>query len=670
MYASLASVLSERKKNDLAQLCQAEVDRMDASNVIDKEPEALLLSNTRQGGNWGDLFKGPAAKRLAGRDLKMMRIVARGEFFRRLKLAAAQFAMLAEEKRSAERSQGMAEGLKTLAEAAEIAEVQFRTKRALDVRRVLGAWLAVPGFGREGRKSEHHLLAAWAAAQQNGDEALEASALNDLGISFSARESNGMGIACFDRAAGIAKRSVDLELLSRILLNRARTTGDRAELERAEAQMSRLPDSHTKAQMLVSVGQLSLKQGRVKASYQNSKAALETARRSEDPLATSHALGFLGKLYHSQGRNDQALALSRRALQLAQDEPLRSRDLAFRWTWQIGRVLKAKGQLQSSLESYHRAGELLAEIRQDTVIGYRQRGPGSSFREEIGPFYVELADFAFAEARRHSSDSAEWESSLRQARESIELFKAALLEDYFHDSSITTYRQAKGLTSDALPRRSVGDVARLSTTPTAVLYFIPMESRTEILVELGGRMYWHTAEIERITLETLTKKMRLALDPMVSSGDTTHMAPSRRLYDVLIRPLENLLEEHGVETLVVVPDGKLRSIPIGVLHDGKRFLIERFSLATVPDLLLMDDSGQQVGSGRPLLAGLSESVQGFAALPGVSAEIADLGNQFQKHSSKSLLNEDFTSRSFAASFRSNFDLVHLASHANFSNDLE
>ena len=37
-----------------------------------------------------------------------------------------------------------------------------------------------------------------------------------------------------------------------------------------------------------------------------------------------------------------------------------------------------------------------------------------------------------------------------------------------------------------------------------------------------------------------------------------------------------------------VPDGPLRTIPFGALHDGKQFLINRFAFATTPGLTLTD----------------------------------------------------------------------------------
>ncbi len=59
-----------------------------------------------------------------------------------------------------------------------------------------------------------------------------------------------------------------------------------------------------------------------------------------------------------------------------------------------------------------------------------------------------------------------------------------------------------------------------------------------------------------------------------------------QLYDWLIRPLEVVLPAE-VTTLVFVPDGPLRHVPMAALHDRERFLIEKYAVATTPGLELV-----------------------------------------------------------------------------------
>ena len=54
---------------------------------------------------------------------------------------------------------------------------------------------------------------------------------------------------------------------------------------------------------------------------------------------------------------------------------------------------------------------------------------------------------------------------------------------------------------------------------------------------------------------------------------------AQALYKELIAPIRPELERRHITTLVFVPDGALREIPMAVLYDGERHLIEDFAIA-------------------------------------------------------------------------------------------
>ncbi|KOR37879.1 hypothetical protein AM228_03445 [Planktothricoides sp. SR001] len=69
-----------------------------------------------------------------------------------------------------------------------------------------------------------------------------------------------------------------------------------------------------------------------------------------------------------------------------------------------------------------------------------------------------------------------------------------------------------------------------------------------------------------------------------------------------------------------------------------------------------------------LTVGLTEARQGFAALPGVAQELAEIS---QMVDSKALLNQDFTrDRSESQVNAKPFPIVHLATHGQFSSNPE
>ena len=81
---------------------------------------------------------------------------------------------------------------------------------------------------------------------------------------------------------------------------------------------------------------------------------------------------------------------------------------------------------------------------------------------------------------------------------------------------------------------------------------------------------------------------------------------------------------HNIDTLVIVPDAALRTIPLAALHDGKQFLIEKYALASTPSLELTDPRPIRTQTIDLLLGGLTEPVQGFPGLPNVATELEQI----------------------------------------------
>jgi CHAT domain-containing protein len=126
-----------------------------------------------------------------------------------------------------------------------------------------------------------------------------------------------------------------------------------------------------------------------------------------------------------------------------------------------------------------------------------------------------------------------------------------------------------------------------------------------------------------------------------------------------------MLEETGATTLIVVPDGPLRTIPFAVLHDGSRFLVERYALGITPAISLVGAAASRPAS-RALLNGIIAPTQGFAALPFVAAELASIGGIFP---SRTYTDESFVTATLEREIvEGGYSVVHLATHAQFESD--
>jgi len=418
-------------------------------------------------------------------------------------------------------------------------------------------------------------------------------------------------------------------------------------------ELRTLAPSHEQAYGLISLGRL---YARLLSSgiepfaewslraYAALNDALTVADKIQDARARSYALGYLGELYEQGARYEEALQFAQRAIQAAQqaDAP----EILYRWQWQAGRVLKAQGKPAEAILAYQHAIYTLGSVRPDLVAS----GSRSTFRESVGPVYFQFADLLLEQSGT-LSDPQQVRTYLVDARNAVEVLKGAELQDYFQDDCVT-----------ALRARTTG-IDRLNAH-TAALYPIILPDRLELLLSMPDGMKRFTAPVSAEALTNEVRAFRLRLEKR-----TTHeyYPYARKLYDWLIGPIAAELDKAGIDTLVIVPDGALRTIPLGALHDGKKFLIERYALATTPGLTLTDPQPIQRGQAKVMIDGLTDAVQGFAPLPYVSQELQTVHTLYGGTVRE---NRQFTIQNMEKDLEQTpYSIVHVASHAQFNRDV-
>jgi CHAT domain-containing protein len=116
-------------------------------------------------------------------------------------------------------------------------------------------------------------------------------------------------------------------------------------------------------------------------------------------------------------------------------------------------------------------------------------------------------------------------------------------------------------------------------------------------------------------------------------------------------------------------DGDLRVIPPAALHDGKKFLIEKYAVASVSSMRLTKLETRDRKNSRVLAMGLTEAREGFSALPSVNAEIGNIvgtSNTQSLLSGMSFINEPFTIPNMQSERKQqDYGIIHLATHARF-----
>lgn len=423
-----------------------------------------------------------------------------------------------------------------------------------------------------------------------------------------------------------------------IHLRAGRNAESRLLLEKAITK-TRLPEpSHDKAYLLIAAGELS-----ELSKYDLFQEALKTAESIGDLRASSHALGLMARLYEKEKRYGESLLLTRRAVFAAQqaDAP----ESLYRWLWQAGRLLNIMGDRDGAISAYRLAIQNLESIRQDMSSGCH-RGTCLSFRDTVGPLYFEMADILLQRSAS-SKDSARIQQDLKEAGAVIEQLKTVELQDYFQDECVTALRSKSG------------SISQLHTLHAAAIYPILLPNRTEVLVSLPDGLKQFTISLKNDELTELIRAFRAKLE----QPESRFIRYAQKLYDLLIRPLEAELDSRNIDTLIFVPDGALRTIPMAALHDGQRFLIEKYAIATTPGLTLTDPKPLERQRLHMLLNGLTESVQGFSSLPNVSYELQEVHRLYE---SRVLQDKDFTVSGVERAFRTMpYSIVHIASHGQF-----
>lgn len=381
-----------------------------------------------------------------------------------------------------------------------------------------------------------------------------------------------------------------------------------------------------------------------KGGEQYHKSVL-AARKAGDEPSQAYAIGFLAGLYETEGRYAEALQLSRAALRLAQKHELP--DAVYQWQWLVGRLHNQLGDRDRAIDAYKTAVDNLTSIRGDLAIVYGNDNSPTTFRDSVGPVYYELADLLLKKADEVEGDEART-ALLVEARATVEALKGAELSDYFQDDCANMVNAGA---------KSVGEMS-----PTAaIVYIIPLESRLELLVETKSGLKKVTVDVPNRRLMDQARLFRHHVERRTTYFFKGH---GEALYAWIIEPIKKILEADDVDTLVFVPDGALRNVPMAALFDGEKYLIEQYAVAVAPGLSLIESQEATSPNSRFLFSGLAAERHGFPGLPAVVQEAELISKSF---SPTVLMDGTFLKDDLENTFlRNDYRYVHIASHGQFS----
>ncbi|NER38465.1 MAG: CHAT domain-containing protein [Oscillatoria sp. SIO1A7] len=389
---------------------------------------------------------------------------------------------------------------------------------------------------------------------------------------------------------------------------------------------------------------------------------------------------------------------------------MNAEDIVARTAWQLGRILKQKGERNKALSAYRTSFNTLQDLRGDLVAinpdvqfdfkegvepvyrefvglllqgelkqgtgrpgighwalgqGYKgTRGPKERLGTDKGtqrPARDGQGDkgtkkaFPYALHPRPQTltvaqENGVTQDNLQEARLVIEALQLAELDNFFREACL-----------EAVPQK-IDDI-----DPTAaVIYPIILSDRLEVIVSLANRpLLRYTTRLPRQEVQRILQEFHSSLH--IAYSDEIRLALAEQIYKWLIQPAEAELASGEIKTLVFVLDGFFRSIPMAALYDGEQYLVQKYGIALSPGLQLFPE-GLERKTLSALAVGLTEARQGFSALPEVAKEVKQIAAEVK---SKVLLNREFTRAIFTEEVNSNpTSVVHLATHGQFSSNPE
>jgi CHAT domain-containing protein/tetratricopeptide (TPR) repeat protein len=200
----------------------------------------------------------------------------------------------------------------------------------------------------------------------------------------------------------------------------------------------------------------------------------------------------------------------------------------------------------------------------------------------------------------------------------------------------------------------------------AIFYPLILEDRLELVITTpNAPPLRRTVPISRAELNAAILAFRTALTNPVSNAEV----PAQTLYTWLIQPLEADLAEAGVETIIYAPDGQLRYIPLAALHDGDRWLIERYQVNNITAESLTDLT--ETDTGTPLILAAAYADESLIHTPEVNGKtyqfrgLPGAGREIQALPTDTKFWDEAFSLSALRPIMDEYTVLHFATHAAF-----
>ncbi len=408
-----------------------------------------------------------------------------------------------------------------------------------------------------------------------------------------------------------------------------------------------------------------------------------------DRVGEGVTLSSLGYLYKQQEQPELAIVFYKQSVNIRegirQDIRVLEKELQESYTETVAGTYRSLADLLLSQDRIYEAQQVLELLKlqeiQDFTRSQRARGDLPKVvllpqEQEIIDSYGKLVAFAAEIAQCEQTNCLQL-STLRDRRDTLKRQYNQDVRTLETAIRKRTYQDEQFLLPTSFNRtadRIIQASDTYNTEPgTAVIYPLVLKDKLWLLWAAKGKVIGkrEITNVGRKQLNREVLKLRFFLqDPNTDVAQLQKTA--QQLYDWLIKPIEGELEAGNIHHLDFSLDRGFRYIPMAVLHDGEKYLIEKYTITTFISAEFTDTENRLPTKleETPIIGVGASEFSGYKPLPHVITEIDSIVREDLPHDQQGIypgnqfLNEAFT----FSTLRDNLTgrkLLHIATHGKF-----
>jgi len=196
-----------------------------------------------------------------------------------------------------------------------------------------------------------------------------------------------------------------------------------------------------------------------------------------------------------------------------------------------------------------------------------------------------------------------------------------------------------------------------------LVHYLINDDKVRIILTTCNQQLAYDVEISSAELNQKIMSFRKTLQ----NPRRPYLEEAQELYKIFISPIDPDLKKVKAETLLLSLDGTLRYLPVAALHDGDRYLVERYQLAIYTAAAGFHFRTGSTGGWEVGGLGLSRAVRNLEPLPFVPDELEGIVRRNKSDDDGVLpgviyLDEAFSQETFKSVLKEHFPVVHIASH--------